>query len=68
MRCDDCKFWLKFETESAKDGQCRRMPPQNVGESTWKQSEYVYIIEAETLWPVTTCDDWCGEFKTKAAE
>ena len=48
-RCDECKYWSGLGT---KDGRCKRMPPA-VRDTLGR------------MWPITSPDDWCGEFKEK---
>ncbi|MEM9399420.1 MAG: hypothetical protein AAF984_04365 [Verrucomicrobiota bacterium] len=53
--CSTCKHW------SAKDvtGECRRHAPQTI----------VFDVDSETKiesrFPVTSSDDWCGDFQAK---
>lgn len=49
--CGGCLFWKADDDKQT--GLCRRMPPQ------------IKWVEGEPLgfWPITFCDEWCGEWK-----
>lgn len=67
MRCDKCKFWEKNYLEN--QGICRRYPPHFDPNTEPEQGEYGYRLDryrnfaSSFIFPVTTGDDWCGEFK-----
>ena len=56
-KCQRCYFW---ETETFLNvprlgkGLCRRRSPQLI---------VVNSNQTQAVWPVTACDEWCGEFK-----
>lgn len=49
IRCDNCRF---YESISDYEGRCKRFPPVPIDASG-------YIDR-----PITSRNDWCGEFKT----
>jgi hypothetical protein len=54
--CANCAFW---DASNESEGSCRRSAPQTVVfEISSKQS-------VKTVFPVTSADDWCGEFQAK---
>jgi hypothetical protein len=55
--CSTCKFWSQ-DTE-----QCRINPPQLVQAFS---GGFIYhgTDDAETAWPETSANDWCGQHKT----
>jgi hypothetical protein len=60
MRCDQCKFYDAKEVLShmEPDGYCLRFPPI-VTSLAGPQSYLTFGL------PVTTPDNWCGEFQTQ---
>jgi hypothetical protein len=59
MKCDTCKFWDQ-ESEVTAVGLCRRYAPRSaVRPSTEKQ------MVMDVGWPITTGQDWCGEWEAK---
>ena len=67
MKCQDCLYWVRYRHSMTK-GQCRRYSP----ELREKLSGWFFLIfggleseSAETSWPETLCDDWCGNFTSK---
>jgi hypothetical protein len=74
-RCEICRFWLAVNNVSENSlggtGFCRRYPPKKFQEmeATAKRSwenvgEQTYIRYVECF-PITTSDEWCGEFKSQ---
>lgn len=53
--CAACAFWFRG---AGRQTECRRYPPQVVG----------FDEGPEMLWPETTADDWCGEFKRRDSD
>ena len=64
--CENCKYWkkvthIKFEGVKKDGGQCRLHSPRsffNFFENTPKQ-----VVNYR--FPLTACDDWCGEYTSK---
>jgi hypothetical protein len=67
--CGNCKYWNKiretfFEDRTKDAGQCRiRAPRGFIGSVDSNVKHYV-----KYRFPLTACDDWCGEFKSKATK
>lgn len=59
--CEHCKYWRE---ESNGDGECRRRAPSS---RLVFAGEPVEGTESEALvyWPLTSHEDWCGEFEAK---
>jgi len=51
--CKDCRFW--------KDGKCKRLPPQVIFRPGGSGGGVGYYGSAESVWPETRSNDWCGE-------
>lgn len=51
--CGDCRF---YDSQRSDKGYCRRMPPTVAG---WRQ---------ETVWPIVTTEEWCGEHQKEALQ
>ena len=75
MRCDLCRWWREYDHKPHRDdseGKCMRFPPvQNVAAATEEgtgngigQQEMTDVVDGSWYWvqPVTTGDDYCGEF------
>ena len=70
VKCKDCKFWHFQEKEDIKfpdlptitifNGECRRKSPAFMAGQFTDELEW-----AQGVWPDTTGDDWCGEFKPR---
>ncbi len=61
QKCGTCQFW--HTTDAAVGNQtCRRFPPFVVSEMFKHQP--LPAPEAG-VWPVTSYDDWCGEWAAK---
>ncbi len=66
--CAICHYWRSTETvEFANDtpreiGQCRRHAPRIVDAFVGDASDEHLTWQA-TRFPVTSADDWCGEFE-----
>ena len=54
--CAACAFWFRGERGTP---ECRRYPPQIVA---------FEVEPVEVLWPETTADDWCGEFRRRDSD
>ena len=52
MRCASCMYWKPLEYPK-DEGKCRRYPP---GRQEGRGYKY-------GLYPITTEDTWCGEYK-----
>ena len=53
--CASCRFWLRFSSDDS--GMCRRRAPSPVILPGFELSS------AESTWPQTCDDDWCGEWE-----
>jgi hypothetical protein len=51
VECSKCWYWDK-DKESENMGECRANPPIRL-----------LIQEQMGLWPVTSGEEWCGNFK-----
>jgi hypothetical protein len=61
MRCDKCRFW-DDDVGFGNDRPCHRMPPVMM----WgEEGKKVPVDPHYGMWPLTSADDWCGEFKQK---
>lgn len=58
MRCDCCKFWDELTTV-ADQGRCRRHAPMRIKSDV---GEGDMLDGQKAVWPITRCDDWCGDF------
>lgn len=66
MDCSQCRFWIfssagtSIHVEEAGQehqwAQCRRNAPA------------VLPSDRRRVWPITRCDDWCGEFDPLQSE
>ncbi len=52
--CGKCIYWKATADDK---GSCRRQPPQAIS------FEVDDEVKFETLFPTTSSEDWCGEFK-----
>jgi hypothetical protein len=60
--CANCRFWKVVDDDPEEPGQCHRrapLPLRLVGDAN------PLFHLSSTSWPVTTPDDWCGEFEPK---
>lgn len=58
VRCVNCHFWLGLENYQ---GSCHRSAPMAmVAEHIRATTEY------KAQWPITSAEDWCGEFQPNA--
>lgn len=55
--CGNCAFWHASETGS--QGECRVRPPQAIAFHVDDETT------VKTLFPVTSGQDWCGEFEVR---
>lgn len=54
--CSECKYWEKEYWTPADDAcECKRFPP-------------ILNPAGEWIWPQTTADGWCGEFRYQHAD
>lgn len=60
MKCETCKFWKKAN-EPMTIGECRRHAPKAIGWVGGNDDED-RIPPVVAVWPVTTNDDFCGEW------
>ena len=60
--CFDCMFWDRQKHIDTEVGLCRRREPAPV---QWAQTQddEGNRGERDAVWPLTNCDDWCGEFR-----
>ena len=54
--CVECAFWNKTDGDQ---GECRVRPPQAMVFQVDAQTKF------ETRFPVTSAQDWCGEFRAR---
>lgn len=60
MKCGACQFWKKAN-DPMTIGECRRNAPKPLGWVTGNDDEETRPLVV-AAWPVTTQDDFCGEF------
>ena len=56
IRCDECVYWgnpRPSKSTRGAMGDCHFSPPRNEDR----------FVPGYAIWPVTTEDDWCGQFK-----
>ena len=58
-KCENCVYWEDDLNTGGMAGRCHRFPPQIVKVISDETTEI------EHLFPQTTCDAWCGEFKPR---
>ncbi len=64
MKCGNCKFWDVLEMWSGDpQGECHRFPPHFFPLMARDYKEC--LSNGAWILPVTSDDDWCGEFKAK---
>jgi hypothetical protein len=51
--CESCSYWKNLEDNH---GECRRHAPQTIA------FEVDDEVKFESMFPVTSADDWCGDF------
>ena len=64
MICGTCRFASTHTVAERKERfmiVCRRLPPQRLGRET-AFNETLNKRHADTAWPVTIWDNWCGEW------
>ena len=64
--CENCRYWrkitkIKFEGNKKDAGQCRVRSPR-IFFSSFESSPRQVV---KYRFPLTACDDWCGEYKPK---
>lgn len=59
--CPGCRFWDAFD---ARSGECRRHAPTAV-QFAQTQDANERGGDSGAVWPVTSDDDWCGEWEAK---
>ena len=59
VTCEGCRFWDAGPIKGSLTGKCRRHPPVFWRDNPGVEDEFGY-------WPITDCEDWCGEFQPKA--
>jgi len=59
MYCGECKFW-EAEKEQSTLGRCRRHAPKTITNGLSEKH-----VAVTTVWPLTTDQDWCGEWSAK---
>lgn len=66
--CGNCRFWDESGTVAASswEGRCRRYAPRPRYETIAEAVMSDGITKRYALWPPTSADDWCGEWKEKA--
>jgi hypothetical protein len=67
-QCDTCRFWRNWDSEMTNLGECHRFPPRmaTVHQKDAEGETAATIRPADGGWPLTSPDDWCGEFQPKA--
>lgn len=73
--CRNCKYWDSsvFVDGDVEIGECRRKPPKLSMKMALEQnnSEISCLDEAHwlaTVFPITSDETWCGEWKKKAEQ
>ncbi|MBV8619463.1 MAG: hypothetical protein JOY84_11425 [Curvibacter sp.] len=64
MRCDQCRFWHRLDTQSVPDlmpGHCHRFPPVQV--NSIHEGPSAKRDPAAWSVPVVHASAWCGEFR-----
>jgi hypothetical protein len=55
-QCSLCRFWLNWDSEMTNLGECHRFPPRVSAQAGDEAGD-------GGRWPLTSPDDWCGEFQ-----
>jgi hypothetical protein len=59
-QCSLCRFWLNWDSEMTNLGECHRFPPRVAAAH---QGDVGDESADDRRWPLTSPDDWCGEFQ-----
>jgi hypothetical protein len=64
-QCSGCRFWLNWDSENSNLGECHRYPPRmaTVHRVVAEGPSTTTIRPEDGGWPLTSPDDWCGEFQ-----
>ena len=62
IKCENCQWWIALTADSIGYGVCRRFPPIPFKSDKGYTPKEVAI---SCTFPVTSTDDFCGEFKLK---
>lgn len=63
--CEECSCWKRCANAETVDiGECRRHAPRlTIGHSAAVDLGEALASPTDVrVWPLTFCDDWCGEF------
>lgn len=59
LKCETCRFWLGYESQEMKIGECRRFAPRPIStgqvHGSWHHPVFVHMI----------AESWCGEHQPK---
>lgn len=66
MRCNDCKFWMRYHGSTEK-GQCRVWGPDVIADVSGGGFLGIggFSTTIKTVWPETNRDQWCGEYQAE---
>lgn len=53
VSCGDCRYWTPALGRDRAGGECHRFPPVPNPDAA---------MAGKDLWPLTTANQWCGEF------
>jgi hypothetical protein len=69
--CPNCEYWRPLKVDALEEenahGECRRHAPGPKWHEDCKNTN-IYDEDNDgclAVWPVTSFDQWCGEFKEK---
>ena len=60
--CGECRFWDE-QPMAPHLGLCRRKSPSPLVNLVRPAGEDNHEGKSVAYWPITSHDDWCGEFK-----
>lgn len=61
--CGNCAFGLLHTYSESMAVKCVRFPPQRLGQTLARAP--ADTGRADSAWPYTLLDDWCGEYQRK---
>ena len=64
MNCENCKFWSRLQG-SKTDGKCRCHAPQLGFSGFGFLTIHEVSTDTDAMWPISSHDDFCGEFAAK---
>ena len=62
LACARCWNW--YADEERLEGECRIRAPRLSGQAT-PHGDATHRNPQRAMWPITNCDDWCGEHSPK---